>query len=91
VSARLDEHLVSAWMSVSIRVHVAWQERLAAGHLDELASVPMDFRHDGVDRHLAASVNAYGVSHQAHRKSQAVSRTNTHGRPTWVDSPWIDR
>ena len=35
-------------------------------------------------------MNAYGVSHQAQRKSHAASRTNTHGRPTWVDSPWMD-
>ena len=33
---------------------------------------------------------AYGVSHQVHRRSQAVRRTKTHGRPAKVDSPWIE-
>src|SRR5258705_6440244 len=36
------------------------------------------------------SVNAYGVSHQEHLRSHAVRRTNTHGRPVWVDSPCIE-
>ena len=28
-----------------------------------------------------------GVSHHTQRRSQAVSRTNTQGRPAWSDSP----
>ena len=30
---------------------------------------------------------AYGVSHHAHRRSQAARRTNVQGRPACVDSP----
>jgi len=30
---------------------------------------------------------AYGVSHQAQRRSQAARRTNVQGRPACVDSP----
>src|SRR3954452_18418226 len=36
------------------------------------------------------SWNAYDVSHHEQRRSQAVNRTNTQGRPAWVDSPWIE-
>ena len=39
---------------------------------------------------LRPPVNAYGVSHHPQRRSHAASRTNTHGRPTCVDSPWMD-
>src|SRR5690606_7174750 len=39
---------------------------------------------------LRPSVNAYGVSHHVHRRSHAVRRTNTHGRPACVDSPWME-
>ncbi len=39
---------------------------------------------------LRPSVKAYGVSHHEQRRSQAVSRTKTHGRPLWVDSPWME-
>ena len=36
------------------------------------------------------SKNAYSVSQYVQRKSQAVSRTKTHGSPAHVLSPWID-
>src|SRR4029079_15114145 len=39
---------------------------------------------------LFPSWNAYGVSHHEQRRSQAVRRTKTHGRPAYVDSPWTE-
>ncbi len=33
---------------------------------------------------------AYAVSHQTQRSGQPVRRTNVHGSPAQVDSPWID-
>src|SRR5687767_382544 len=36
------------------------------------------------------SWNAYGVSHHEQRRSHAVRRTNTQGRPVCVDSPCIE-
>ncbi len=59
--------------------------------LDEATFVRADVGHDLVDRHLRPPVKAYGVSHHVQRRLHAASRTNTHGRPTCVDSPWIDR
>ena len=78
--------------SLSIkRVDLTLQQRLAAGDLHDRAVVgatpsPTTSSTDI----LRPSANAYGVSHHVHLRSQAVSRTNTHGRPTWVDSPWIE-
>src|SRR5687768_16106917 len=36
-------------------------------------------------------VNVYSLSHQTHLMGQPVRRTNVHGRPAWVDSPWMER
>jgi hypothetical protein len=36
------------------------------------------------------SWNAYRVSHHEQRRSHAVNRTKTHGRPAYVDSPWTE-
>src|SRR5688500_12905115 len=35
-------------------------------------------------------VKVYSESHQTQRRLQPVRRTNTHGRPAWVDSPWME-
>ena len=73
------------------RIDVRLQQRLAAGDLDERAAVSARTCGDHlVDDILRPSWKAYGVSHHEQRRSQAVSRTNTHGRPAWVDSPWIE-
>ena len=63
------------------------KQRLAAGDLDQPRAERADFRQHVVDRHLRPPVNAYGVSHQAQRRSHAASRMKTHGRPACVDSP----
>src|SRR5262245_36115732 len=39
---------------------------------------------------LSPSLNAYGVSHHVHLRSQPASRTKTQGLPAYVDSPWIE-
>jgi len=36
-------------------------------------------------------VKVYSLSHQTQRIGQPVKRTKVHGRPAWVDSPWIER
>ena len=73
------------------RVDVLLQQRLAAGDLDERAAVALPPRPDLVDRPLAAlGRRRTGVSHQEQRRSHAVRRTNTHGSPARVDSPWIE-
>jgi hypothetical protein len=38
------------------------------------------------ERH-SPPVNVNAESHQVHRRLHPVVRTNTHGLPTWVDSP----
>ena len=89
VAAGLEEHVVAAREELlHQRVHAGLEQRLTAGDLDGAASVRDRRRRSrpSIDC-LRPPVNAYGVSHQVQRRSQAASRTNTIGRPTCVDSP----
>ena len=91
VAAGLEHHgapLVE--QALHQRVDLLLQQRLAAGDLDDVAAVGADGPTTSSTLIFRPSWNAYGVSHQEQRRSQAVRRTNTHGRPAWVDSPWIE-
>src|SRR5688572_21040013 len=35
-------------------------------------------------------LKVYSLSHHTQRMGHPVRRTKVHGRPAWVDSPWID-
>ena len=69
------------------RIDIVLQQRFAAGDLDERTAVPVDLGDHLVHGILRPSWNAYAVSHQVQRRSHAVRRTKTHGRPARVDSP----
>ena len=82
VAAGFEQHRPSAIeQRLHQRIHVLLQQRLTAGHLHERAAKCVD-----LGKHVSSDVfcpswNAYGVSHHEQRRSHAVRRTKTHGRP----------
>ena len=91
VSAGLDQHrLARRQQPLHQRIDVLLQQRLAARDLHQRAAVASTAAITSSSDILRPSWKAYGVSHHEQRRSQAVRRTNTHGRPACVDSPWIE-
>ena len=83
VTAGLEQHgLAALEQRLHQRIHVLLQQRLAAGDLDQRAVEPIDLA-EHIVRGAACvpSWKAYGVSHHEQRRSHAVRRTKTHGRP----------
>ncbi len=83
MAASFDEHgLAAIEQRLHQRIDVLLQQRLAAGDLDHVAAVALDLVEDRPRATIFwPSWNAYGVSHHEQRRSQAVRRTKTHGRP----------
>ena len=70
------------------RIDLFLQERLAPSDLDERTVQPVDLRQHLIEAMLVSLMKkVYVVSHHEQRRSHAVNRTKTHGRPAYVDSP----
>ncbi len=84
VATGLDQHLHAGGVqAVHQRIDVLLQQRLAAGHLDQIAAVTGDLGHDVVERHLAALVERVGAV--APGAAQVARReAHEHTRPAGV-------